>query len=127
MCELKCLLDTGSWSAIIALKNGLLSLGLKNMVINTSIGSEERRVEEVKISLLEATGQVRNDRATTPAGRIGPDYLLHDQWYLTAFEQLGIPKGKRDLFDIPTEGDIDLLSGLNSVELLAQPPHYLQT
>ena len=60
-------------------------------------------------------------RATTSEGRIGPDHLLHTQWYLTAFEQLGIPKSKRDLFDIPAEGDIDLLLGLNSVELLAQP------
>ena len=62
VCELKCLLDTGSCSAIIALKNGLLSLGFTDMVINTSIGSEERRVEEFKISLLEATSQTRNVR-----------------------------------------------------------------
>ena len=122
--EVKSLLDTGSCSAMISLdlKSGVLSLGHKEMCINTTIGTLERLVEEVKISMLEANGKVRNIRSNTSVKqKIGPDHLLHAQGYDATFEQLGIPQGKRHLFDIPVQGDIDLLIGLSSADLLGQP------
>ena len=64
--NVKMLLDSGSCSAMVSpgFKAGKLSLGQKQMCINTTIGQEERVVEEVKVSLLEADGKISNVRAT---------------------------------------------------------------
>ena len=34
---------------------------------------------------------------------------------------MAVPQGKTHLFDIPVKGDIDLLNGLSSADLLCQP------
>ena len=101
------------------LKTGGLSLGQRKMCINTTIGQEERVVEEVKISMLEADGRIRNVRATiSTQDKIGPDHLLHAKWYELAFEQLGVPTSTKSIFDVPVQGDINLLSWQNTSRLL---------
>ena len=96
--KVKTLLDTGSCSDMISLglKSGMLSLGHKEMCINTTIGKEERLVEEVKISMLESDGKVRNIRATTSVqGKISPDHLsIHNCMRLLLSSWL-FHKGKR--------------------------------
>ena len=78
-------------------------------------------MEEKKISLLDDRGVVQNIKTQGSDRHIGPDRLKGVGWYHQAFQQLGVPKDRRNLFEIPKEGPIDLLIGQNSASLLTKP------
>ena len=58
----------------------MMSLGLKNTRIHTAIGTEEKVVEEMKISLLDDCGVVQNIKTQGSEGHIGPDKLKGVGW-----------------------------------------------
>ena len=54
----KCLSDTGSDSAIANKKEGMMSLGVRNTRVHTSIGTVDKGVEDKKLYLLDERGVV---------------------------------------------------------------------
>ena len=56
----KCLSDTGSDSCLSNVTQGMMSLGHKNTCIHTAIGSEDKIIHKMKISLLDNHGVVQN-------------------------------------------------------------------
>ena len=78
-------------------------------------------IEYKKLSLLNERGVVQNIQTLSSDRYIGPDRLKGVGWYHQAFQQLGVPKSKRGLFEIPKAGPIDLLIGQNCEGLLTKP------
>ena len=58
----KCLSDSESDSGISNVTQGMLSLGHKNTHIHTAIGSEDKVIHEMKISLLDNHSVVQMSR-----------------------------------------------------------------
>ena len=58
-----------------------MSLGHKNICILTTIGSEEKVIHEMKISLLDIHGVVQNVKTKGRDKNIVPDKLKDIRWY----------------------------------------------
>ena len=69
--------------------------------MHTAIGRVDKVVEDKKLSILDERGIVQNIQTQCSDGDIGPDRLKSIEWYHQAFQQLGVPKNKRGLFEIP--------------------------
>ena len=63
-----------------------MSLGHKDKLIHTAIGSEKKVIHEMKISLLDNRGVVQNVKAQGADKDIGPDKLNDTKWYDKAFQ-----------------------------------------
>ena len=58
-----------------------MSLGHKNTCIHTAIGSEDKSIHEMKISLFDNHGVVQNIKTQGTNKNIGPDKLKEEGWY----------------------------------------------